>query len=101
MFVQELIKKSLFDDTDVGPCRPPGMSLIQHPGEAAPVARWDAEDYKAVEHNLEGLTTDIPDMAIGEIPRHYQCHTIGVSESISRLLCRVARAVVCYHECHP
>jgi hypothetical protein len=49
----------------------------------APVARWDAEDYEVVEQNLEGLITDIPDMAIGEIPRCYQRHTVDVSESIS------------------
>jgi hypothetical protein len=49
MFIQELIKKYLFDDTDVGPYRPPGTSTIQRRGEAAPVARWDAKDYKAVE----------------------------------------------------
>ena len=90
MFFQELIKKSIFDDTDVGPYRPPGTSLIQRRGEAALVVRWDAEDYEAVEQNLEGLTADIPDMAIGEIPRCYQCHTVGVFESISRLLRRVA-----------
>jgi hypothetical protein len=65
------------------------------------VARWDAKDYKAVEQNLEGLTTNIPDMAIGDIPRRYQRHTMGVSESISQLLRRVAREVVCYRERHP
>ena len=42
-------KKSLFDDTDVGPYRPPGTFPIQQQGEAGPVARWDAEDYEAVE----------------------------------------------------
>ena len=52
MFVQELIKKSLFDDTDVEPYRPPGTSPIQRRGEVAPVARWDAEDYEAIEQNL-------------------------------------------------
>jgi hypothetical protein len=65
------------------------------------VARWDAEDYEVVEQNLEGLIADIPDMAIREIPRRYQRHTMGVSESINRMLRRVSRAVVCYHECHP
>jgi hypothetical protein len=65
------------------------------------VARWDVEDYEAVEQNLEGLTAGILDMAIGEIPRRHQCHTVGVSESIGRLLRRVARVVVCYHERHP
>jgi len=47
------------------------------------MARWDTEDYEAVEQNLEGLTVDIPNMAIGEICRRYQCHIVGVSESIS------------------
>jgi hypothetical protein len=45
MFVQELIKKFLFDDTDVGPYRSSGTSPIQWQGEEAPVARWDAKDY--------------------------------------------------------
>ena len=65
------------------------------------MARWDAEDYEAMEQNLEGLTVDILDMAIGDIPRRYQCHTVGVFESINRLLCRVARAIMCYRERHP
>jgi hypothetical protein len=90
MFFQELIKKSLFDDTDVGPYQPIGMSPIQWRGEAAPMTRWDGEDYEAVEQNLEGLTADISDITIGEIPRHYQCHTLGISKSISQILHRVA-----------
>jgi hypothetical protein len=65
------------------------------------VAGWDAEDYDVIEQNLEGLTTDIPDISIEEIPRRYQRHTVGVSGSLSRLLRRVARAVVCYRERHP
>ena len=65
------------------------------------MARWDAEYYEVVEQNLEGLTADILDITIGEIPRRYQRHTMGVSESISRLLRRVARVVVCYCELHP
>ena len=69
MFIQELIKKYLFDDTNVGPYRPLGTSPIQRRGEAALVARWDAKDYEAVEQKLEGLTVDVSDIAIGEIPR--------------------------------
>jgi hypothetical protein len=53
-----------------------------------------------VEQNLEGLIADIPDMPLGEVPRCDQRHTVGVSESMSRLLHRVARAIVCYCECH-
>jgi hypothetical protein len=56
----------------------------------ASVARWDVKDYEVVEQNLEGLTADVPDIAIGEILRHYQRHTMGVSKSLSQLLCRVA-----------
>jgi hypothetical protein len=65
------------------------------------VPRWDVEDYEAVEQNLEGLTADIPYMPLGEVPRCYQRHTVGVSESIGRFLRRVSRVVVCYYECHP
>jgi hypothetical protein len=65
------------------------------------VERWDVEDYEAVEQNLEGLTVDVPDIAIGEIPSCYQHHTMGMSESLSQFLRRVARSVVCYRERHP
>ena len=65
------------------------------------VAGWDIKDYEAMEQKLEGLMADIPDMLIEEVPRRYQCHTIGVSDSLSWLLRWVARAVVCYHERHP
>jgi len=47
------------------------------------VARWDAEDYDVIEQNLEGLTANVPDITIGEISRRYQCHTMGVSKSLS------------------
>ena len=60
-----------------------------------------AKDYQVVEQNLEGLIADIPDMTLEEVQRRNQCHTIGVSASMSRLLRRVARAVVCYREHHP
>jgi hypothetical protein len=65
------------------------------------VAGWDVEDYDAIEKNLEGLTIGIPDISIEDILRRYQHHTIGISISLSQLLRRVAREVVCYHERHP
>jgi len=65
------------------------------------VAGWDVDNYEAMEQNLEGLTASIPDMSIEEVMRHYQRHTLGMSDSLSRLLRRVAQAVVCYHERHP
>jgi hypothetical protein len=49
----------------------------------AEVERWDAEDYEETEQNLEGLNADVLDITIGEILRCYQCHTMGVSESLS------------------
>jgi hypothetical protein len=49
------------------------------------VAGWDVGDYEAVEQNLEGLTTDIPDISIDEIPRRYQRHIVGVSSSLSSI----------------
>jgi hypothetical protein len=60
--------KIVVDDTDVGPYQPPDTSPIQRRGEVAPVPQWDTEDYQAVEQNLEGLTADIPDMPLGEVP---------------------------------
>jgi hypothetical protein len=89
------------DNTDVGPYRPPGTSPIQRQGEVAAAPPQYAEDYQVVELNLEGLTTDIPDMTLEEIPRRDQRHTVGVSKSMGRLIRRVSRAVVCYHERHP
>jgi hypothetical protein len=97
--IQRLIKT--FDNTDVGPHRPLGTSPIQRRGEATVVAGWDTGDYEAIDQNLEGLTTDIPDISIDEILRCYQRHTVGVSGSISRLLRRVAWEIVCYREQHP
>jgi hypothetical protein len=95
------MKKFFFDNTDVGPHRPPGTSPIQRRGEPVEVARLVVSDYEAIEENLEGLTAYVPDISTDEIPRRYQCHTVGVSSSLSRLLRRVARAVLCYREQHP
>jgi hypothetical protein len=59
------------------------------------------EDYQVVEQNLEGLTAYIPDMTLEEVPRRDQHHTVGVSSSMSRILHRVAREIMCYRERHP
>jgi hypothetical protein len=93
--------KMFVDNTDVGPYRPPGTSPIQRRGEVAATAPQYVEDYQVVEQNLEGLTADIPDMTLEEVPRRDQRHTVGVSAAMGRLLRRVARAVVCYRERHP
>jgi hypothetical protein len=99
-FIQRLTQ-NVVDNTDVGAYRPAGSSPIQRRGEAAAAVPQYAEDYLTVEQNLEGLTADIPDMTLEEIPRRDQRHTVGVSAAMGRLLRRVARAVVCYRERHP
>jgi hypothetical protein len=43
---------------------------------------------------------DVPDMPLEEISRRDQCHTVGVSASMGRLLRRVARTLACYREHH-
>jgi hypothetical protein len=85
----------------VGPYRPPGSSPIQRRGERVDVAGVAVVDYEILEKNLEGLTMNILDASIDDIPRHYQRHTVGVSASIGRLLRKLARAVACYSEQHP
>jgi hypothetical protein len=54
-----------------------------------------------IEKNLEGLTMNVLDAMMDEFPRHYQCHTEGVSSCIGQLLHKVARVVACYSEQHP
>ena len=58
----------------------------------------DKEELGDLEENLQHLTVGIPDMTTNEVPRHYQCHTTGVSGQFSRLLRRLAQANACYHE---
>ena len=67
----------------MGPYRPLGTSPVQRRGEAAVAVGWDADEYEAIKQNLEGLTAGIPDMYIGEVSRRFQCHTVGVSGSLS------------------
>ena len=52
---------------------------------------------RELEENLERLTLDIPDTYIDDLPLRYQRPTAGVPGRFSRLLCRVAWAVMCYH----
>ena len=53
-----------------------------------------------LEENLQSLTLDIPDVSIDDLPLRYQRPTTGVAGWFSRLLSRVAWAVMCYHEHH-
>ena len=54
------------------------------------------EELGDVEEKLQCLTMGIPDVATDRVPRHYQWHTMGVSEWFSSLLHRVAQAIACY-----
>ena len=53
-----------------------------------------------MEHNLEDLMHDVPEMPLEEISRRDQRHTMGVSASMGHLLHRVARTLACYREHH-
>jgi hypothetical protein len=77
----------------VVPYHPPGSSPIQIRGEIGIMVGQGVavEDLEEIEQNLEGLTMNIPDITVDELPRCYQHHTVGVSTSIGRLLRRVAR----------
>jgi hypothetical protein len=101
LYVRPKTNTKLFvDNIDVGPYRPPGTSPIQWRGEVATAPQF-VEYYQVVERNLQGLIADIPDMTLEEVPRRDQHHTVRVSASMSRLLSRVSRAVMCYCERHP
>ena len=66
----------------MGPYHPPGSSPIQRHEERGVVAGVATTILEVVEQNLEGLTMHVPDVTADEIPRHYQCRTVGVSASI-------------------
>ena len=51
-----------------------------------------------LDENLERLTLDIPDASIDDLALRYQRPTMGVLGRFNRLLHRVARGVMCYHE---
>jgi hypothetical protein len=96
-----LIKSS--QNADVAPFRPLGSSPIQRHGEISVVVGRGlaVEDLEKIEHNLEGLTMDIPEIIVDELPQRYQCHIVGISASIGQFFRRVAWVVVFYHEQHP
>ena len=53
-----------------------------------------------LEENLERLTLGIPNVDIDDLLMRYQRSTAGVLVRFSKLLHRVARAVMSYHEHH-
>jgi hypothetical protein len=66
----------------MGPHQSPSSFPIQRRGERFYVAGLVISDYEDIEQNLEGLTMDILEASIDDIPRRYQHHTVGISTSI-------------------
>ena len=56
------------------------------------------EDLEDSEEKIQCLTMGIPDISIDDLPRWYQHHTVRVLSYFERILHRVARAMMCYHE---
>ena len=84
---------------DVGVVSPRGASPLDRRARARFMPHGDYITGE-LEDNLERLTLDIPDADIDDLPTRYQRSTTGVPGRFSRLLHRVARAVMCYHEHH-
>ena len=84
---------------DVGVARPRGASPLDRRVEARFVPQGD-DITGELEENLERLTLDIPDADIDDLPTRYQRSTVAVPGQFNRLLRRVARAMMCYHEHH-
>ena len=91
--------RPIFLHADVGAVRPGGASPLDRRARACFVPQGD-DITGELEENLERLTLDIPDVDIDDLPTRYQRSTTGVPGRFSRLLRRVARAVMCYHEHH-
>ena len=94
-----------FINANVGPEQPAGVSPIARripcPIDVVTPYHEGSDNEEEIARNLEGLTHGISEYAwIGDMPRWYQRHTVGVSDRICRLLSRVARAVSCYHDHH-
>ena len=84
---------------DVGAARPGGASLLDRQAESHFVTQGN-DVTGELEENLERLTLDIPDSSIDDLPLRYQRPTVGVPGRFSRMLCRVARAFIYYHNNH-
>ena len=97
-FLCQVMRHEYFH-ADVGATRPGGASPLDRRAGARFVPQGD-DVTRELEENLERLTLDIPDTSIDDLPLRYQRPTVGVLGRFSRLLCRVAWAVMCYHEHH-
>ena len=85
--------RPVYSHADVGAARPGGDSPLDRRDGACFVPQGDAIT-RELEENLDRLTLDIPDASIDDLPMRYQRLAVGVSSRFSRLLHRVARAVM-------
>ena len=91
--------RPVYSHVDVGAARTGGASPLDRRDGALFVPQGD-DITGELEENLERLTLDIPDADIDDLPMRYHRSTTGVPSRFSRLLRRVARTVMCYHEHH-
>ena len=91
--------RPIYSHADVGAARPGGASPLDRRARAHFLPLGD-DIIGEMEENLESLTLDIPDANIDDLLMRYQRSTTGVPGQFTRLLCIVARAVMCYHEHH-
>ena len=87
----------------MGPQQPAHLQPYKRrqPVAAAPAPTGQSTEILSdLEHHLERLTLDIPEMDIDEIPIRLQRYVIGVLGPFRRFLCRVARVVVSYRDHH-
>ena len=91
--------RPIYSHADVEAVRPGRASSLDRKFGARFVPQGD-DITGEIEENLETLNLDIPDVVIDDLLTRYQRSTAGVPGLFSRLLRRVARAVMCYHEHH-
>ena len=91
--------RPIYSHAYVRAARPGGASPLDRQARACFVPQGD-DITGELEENLERLNLDIPDADIDDLPMRYQRSTAGVPDRFSRLLRRVARVVMCYHEHH-
>ena len=91
--------RPIYSHANVGAARPGGASTLDRRVGARFVPQGD-DITGELEENLERLTLDILDATIDDLSMRYQRSTVGVPGRFSRMLRRVARAVMCYHEHH-
>ena len=87
----------------MGPQRPANLRAFErrHPIAPLPAPQDAAEETLAeLEHDLERLTTDIPETSLDDIPIRLQRYVVGVPGPFRRFLLRVARVVVSYRDHH-